>query len=208
MTEKEPNSGLAEKLAGWLGLKPGQASMVKLIAVAVALGVLFMNAGSLFGLTETSRRPPDATEVVAPVREQPEDELQRLELAMADRLEAILSQVEGAGEVQVTVTLATGPTVTPLVNTRRETTITDEVAADGSKRRTETVSDDQSNVMSKDLNQDLPAVASRSRAEVAGVLIVAEGARSPAVRARLHSAAATALNIPAHRIAVVPAEGR
>lgn len=209
MTGKETNPGPAGRLAQWLGLKSVQGPMLKWIAVAVALGVLFLNAGSLFGLTETSQRPPNATEVVASVQEQPTDELQRLELEMADRLVAILSQVEGAGQVSATVTLAKGPTVTPLMNTRRETTTTDETAADGSQRRTETVSDDQTNVMSKDVNQDLPAVASRSRAEVAGVLIVAEGARSAAVRARLHAAAVTALNIPAHRIEVVPAaEGR
>ena len=70
------------------------------------------------------------------------------------------------------------------------------------------MSDDQSNVMSKDLNQDLPAVASRSRAEVAGVLIVAEGARDVRIRARLLDAAMVALNVPANRIQVVPADGR
>jgi len=207
VTEREANTGLAERLAQWLGLKPGQAAVMKLVVVALALGVLFLNAGSLFGVTDTGRRPPDATAVVAPAPE-PQDALQRLEQDMAARLEHILSQVEGAGQVRVTVTLASSPTVTPLVNTRREQTTTEETAADGSRRRTETVTSDETNVMSKDVNQDMPAVASRSRAEVAGVLIVAEGAHSATVRARLHRAAVTALNIPAHRIEVVPAGER
>lgn len=207
MTERDGNSGLGERLARWLGLKPGQANVLKLVAVALALGVLFLNAGNLFGVTESGRRSPEATEVVAPTRDS-QDPLQQLEREMAARLEEILSQVEGAGQVRVTVTLASTPAVMPLTNSRREQTVTEETAADGSHRRTETVTTDETNVMSTDANQDVPAVASRSRAEVAGVLIVADGAGNETIRARLHRAAVTALDIPAHRIEVVPAGER
>jgi len=197
---------LAEKIAQLIGMKPHQANMVKFLAVALALGILFMNAGALFGVTD---RPSDpaATEIVASPGA-PQDELTRMEGDLGRTLERILSQITGAGEVRVTVMLLAGPTITTVADHRTDKTHTTESAADGSKREIVAENVTRTNVVTKSGNTDTPAVMKKDRAEIAGVLIVADGAGSVSVRAKLHSAAMTALGIPAHRIQVVAAKER
>jgi len=208
MGEKGPaKSGWAARLAGMLGLGPQHANTVKLVAVAMALGVLFLNAGDLFGIVGSSKPPAGATEVSAPPGA-PQDELTRMESDLAHNLERTLSLIAGAGTVQVSVMLEAGPTVTAITDSKVDKTTTRETAEDKSTRETVTTNTSQNNVMVKSGNTDALAVAKKSRAQIAGVLIVADGARSATVRARLHSAAVTALGISANRITVVPANGR
>lgn len=207
MTEKEPaKAGLAERITELLGLKPGQANMVKLIAVALVLGILFMNAGDLFGVTET-RRPPNATAVVAPPEGEPVSELTRLEEHYAERLAQKLQAIAGAGRVEVSVTLEAGPSIAVVADTRVDRTNISETATEGSTRRTETVNTHTTHVLQKSGSEDSPVVAKESRAQIAGILIVAEGAGNMSVRQRLHEAAMIAYGIPGHRIQVVPGTG-
>lgn len=201
------NTGWVGRLTALLGLKPQQANMVKLMAVGVALGVLFLNAGDLFGIVGSGKKPPSATEVAGPAGA-PQDELTRMEDDLAKHLERTLSLIQGAGTVRVTVMLEAGPTVTAITDSKVEKTTTNEIAGDHSTRETTATNTSQNNVMIKSGNADALAVAKKSRAQIAGVLIVADGARSGAVRARLHGAAVTALGISANRIAVVAANGR
>lgn len=201
------NTGWVGRLTSLLGLKPQQANMVKLMAVGVALGVLFLNAGDLFGIVGSSKQSPSATEVSAPPGA-PQDELTRMEDDLAKHLERALSVIQGAGTVRVTVMLEAGPTVMAIADTKVDKTTTHETASDKSNRETTTTNTSTSNVIVKSGNADALAVAKKSRAQIAGVLIVADGARSGAVRARLHASAVTALGISANRIAVVAANGR
>lgn len=210
MNEKESNKNdWLGRLGQMVGLKPQQAGVVKILAAGLFIGILFIQAPAFFGVGEnsSSQRPPDATEVTAPA-DPPRDELSRMEREIAGNLERTLSRIAGAGEVHVSVTLAAGPRVTPLTNVREDKTTTKEDATDGSRRTTDTTSRDVTNVMTKNGSADVPAVASRSRAEIAGVLIVAQGARDATVRANLFYAAAGELGIPAHRVTVYPAERR
>lgn len=206
MTEKVGEGGWAERLAKGLGMKPQQANLVKLLAVAIALGILFLNAGELFGVVDQGQRPQGATEVSTP-RGAPQDELARMEEEMARTLERTLSRILGAGEVQVSVMLEAGPTITAIPDTRVDKNTTTETATDGSRRETQSTNTTTTNVVTKAGGNDSLAVMKRSRAQIAGVLIVADGARSATVRARIHEAAVVALGISPNRIAVVPAKG-
>lgn len=200
-------SGLMERLAAMLGLKPGQAHLIRMLAVALALGILFLNAGELFGVMEPKAPPAGATQVSTGA-EQPVHELSRLERQMARELEEKLSLIQGAGRVRVAVTLEATPAAVPVINTREQKTQQSEQATDGSTRKTDTIQVDQNNVVTRDGNRDSLAILRQDRAPIAGVLIVAEGADSPGVRAALHAAAVAALGAPAHRVSVVPAERR
>jgi stage III sporulation protein AG len=209
MKEKEPNkTTLVERLTIMMGLKPNQVGMVKMMAIGLALGILFLNAGELFGLEEGSSRPADTTLVSAPADSSGRDELVDLEREIGNKLERTLSLIQGTGAVRVAVTLEAGPEAVPVINSRVQETTTDEKAGDSSTRRSNTTQKDQSSVVTRDGSRDSLALLKRSRAQIAGVLIVAEGAQEITVRARIHEAAVTALGIAAHRVSVVPAEGR
>jgi stage III sporulation protein AG len=198
------------RIGQMIGLKPQQAGVVKIVAVGLAIGLLFMQAPTLFGVSDSGgspRRPPDATEVTAPP-DTTRDELSQLERDYAANLERSLSLVAGAGNVHVTLYLASGQRAMPLTDVRAEKTTANEDAADGSTRVTTTVTTDTHNVMTKSGSADVPAMAARNRAEIAGVLIVADGAGSSVVKERLFQSARTALGIPANKIQVVPSDRR
>lgn len=208
MSEKKPE----EK--GWgpwlksMGLSENQAKLVPFLAILLAVGILFLQAGPLFGVETGSgsgEHPPNATLVTSPARGE-EDELTRLERRLATDLEEKLAWIQGAGEVRVLVTLEAGPTIEVVKNTTVDQSTTTEKASDSSTRQTETTNTSNDHVFYRDGTAERPVVARTSRPQVAGVLIVAEGARDVRIRARLLDATVVALKVPANRIEVVPAD--
>lgn len=207
--QKTPGKGPGGPL-GWLGmgLTKEQAKLVPLIAVLLFIGILMLQSGELFGVDSGSSPadPAPGASLVGPVQE--EDELTRLERQKAAELESMLSQIEGAGRVRVMVTLAAGPSIQVVKNTTVDQSTTTEEAADSSTRRTESINTREDHVFTRNGSAEQPVIAQTSAPEIAGVLIVAEGARDVRIRARLLDAAMVALNVPANRIQVVPADGR
>ena len=206
--QKTPGRGPFSPL-GWLGLglTREQAKLVPLIAVLLFIGILMLQSGELFGVDSggTPVDPAPGSSLVGPVRE--EDELTRLERQKAAELETMLGQIEGAGRVRVMVTLAAGPAIQVVKNTTVDQSTTTEEAADSSTRRTESINTREDHVFTRNGSAEQPVIAQTSAPEIAGVLIVADGARDVRIRARLLDAAMVALNIPANRIQVVPAGG-
>jgi len=119
---------------------------------------------------------------------------------MSQELEEILSSIEGAGRVGVTVQLATGVINVPVINTNEQETTTGETAADKSERTSKTTTVTKNNVVV----QDSLAVSKQLRPEIAGVLVVADGARNAQMRYRLTKAVADHLRVPMHMVRVEP----
>lgn len=207
MSERtKPPGDWAQWIAARLGLKSVQAGTVRLVVIALLVGVLAMTVmEELGGLTET-QQPAGSREVSLPVGS-PQDELTRMEQEIAGRLARTLAGIQGAGEVEVSVTLAAGPTVTPVTDTRVDRNHVTETAPDNSHRETDQTNTTTTNVMSKNGSADSLVVARKDRAEIAGVVVVAAGARDSRVRERLTSATVTALKISPHRVIVMPRKG-
>lgn len=205
-----PGQG-SDSLWSWLGglvLSKEQAKLVSLLAVALFIGILLLQSDELFGVGAGGAPvdPVPGATLVGPASA--EDELTRLERQMAAELEAMLGQIAGAGRVRVMVTLAAGPAIQVVKNTTVDQSTTTEQAADSSTRRTESINTREDHVFTRNGSSEQPVIAQTTAPEVAGVLIVAEGARDVRIRARLLDAAMVALNVPANRIQVVPADGR
>ena len=110
-------------------------------------------------------------------------------------LAQILSQIDGAGQVRVMLTLASGP------QTVYQTDSEEQTQTDGTQssavRRQETV------ILSRGSSYNEPAVVGTQYPVFRGALIVSEGADSPAVRYQLASAVSALLGIGTDRITVV-----
>jgi stage III sporulation protein AG len=187
-------------------LFPGKKTeTAKYVLLAVAAGILFLWSGDLFGLVSVRQAPQAAPSLAAePVTK---DELARYEEDQEHKLKAILSQIQGAGAVDVKLSVESGPSLDVITDTRKETTKQTEQAHDNSTRNTETISETETHVIQKGGASDAPVVAKRSRPVIAGVLVVAEGAWNAEVKARLLESARIQLAIPANRI-IVQAAGR
>lgn len=122
----------------------------------------------------------------------------RAELAV--ELEAILAQIEGAGQVQVSISLESDGQKTFASNERNEMRETAENGPGGTVKK----------ISEKNTTRDLavsggnPLLVENRYPRVTGVLVVAEGAGSPAVCERLINATTTLLNISPHQVSVMP----
>ena len=128
-----------------------------------------------------------------------------LEKELESKLQANILQMEGVGKVQVSVSFSTGLKNEYARNqnvTKRTSKETDKT---GGTRETTEVTENNQVVMPNGSSQ--PVMVMEDRPDVAGVLVIAEGARDPKVREGIHTAVQTLLNIPSARITVVPMGG-
>ena len=123
----------------------------------------------------------------------------KLNQQLASELEYILSRIDGAGKVKVSISLASGGLKTYAANTRNESRAIEESQNGANKKTTETN-------MSRDLavSAGAPLLVENKTPEVTGVLVIAEGAKSPIIQEKLVQATSTLLNISPHQVCVMP----
>lgn len=223
MTEPEkdpqtgsPGAGLLAPLQRLLGLKGAQMRFLQAALLLAAMGVALLLVAQPMGLTRQS--VPVATAggaaggvaggtVASAAATAPAGDLIAYEDALARRLEAILSHVAGAGSVRVQVTLASGPSQQVQVDASRTTSTIQEKDTSGGTRVTNNSEESSKTVLlPQGSGAEAPVVLRQQRPEVAGVLVVAEGAGDAGVRAELTRATSTALGISLNHIQVE--EGR
>lgn len=121
---------------------------------------------------------------------------------MSANLESILSKVEGAGRVEVSLSLASDGLKSYASNSRDESReITEGSSSSGSKLTSE-----ETKVRDLAVSSGNPLLVENKTPEILGVLVVADGADTPEVAERLMEATATLLNISPHQVSVMPRE--
>lgn len=166
------------------------------------LGIILLLLGSFWGSAAVQvpeKQSPDAG-AKAPISVKAES----YEEILADKLAALLSRIQGAGEVAVTITLENGSTQEHAKNITKESrTVSEKDTAGGIRTTTETKESEQI-LLTKDNGTDRPVVVREIKPAIKGVLVVAEGAYDSAVKANLMKAVEAGLGIPAHKITVLP----
>lgn len=115
------------------------------------------------------------------------------------KLVKILSQIEGAGTVDVMVTFDSSEEIHPAYNTNSTTETTKEKDSQGGERTTTTSSENKTMITS---TSNGPVVVKTSDATVKGVLVVASGATDPVVKEKLYKAVQTALQVQGHQVEI------
>ncbi|WP_434511840.1 stage III sporulation protein AH [Desulfitobacterium sp. AusDCA] len=168
-------------------------------AIAIAVVLMLTNKGSSGAGSKAAQQP---------VTQNASSESTRIELLEKDlenKLVQNLQQMTGVGRVQVSVTLssslksdfATSGSVT-------KKTIKESDKAGGTRESSE-VTENTQLVVPNGASQ--PVVVMEERPAVAGVLIIAEGAKDPVIRENIHNAVKTLLDISTNKITVQPMEG-
>lgn len=129
----------------------------------------------------------------------------REEKELAVELRQMLEQVAGAGKVEVTVQLASSTNNDYAINTTTGLKTTQEKDQGGGSRQI-TENTDSSTVVIARGAQGLeePVVQKEVAPDVAGIMVVAQGAGTPRVKADLFRAVQVALGVEPHRIIVLP----
>ena len=122
---------------------------------------------------------------------------------MSRELKMIVSRIEGAGKVEVSITLASDGEKSYASNISEEKSDIEEIDSQGVRKQSaETRSTKELAVSSG----DFLLIESKSP-QVLGVLIVAEGAKNPEVKEKITTAAATLFDIPTYKVSVMAGQG-
>jgi len=125
------------------------------------------------------------------------------ETGLEQRLEEILSQMDGVGKVKVMLTLSIGKEITVAEDSVTNESDMSEADSGGGTRKTQTRSVDSKNIIMSGRNGNSePLVIKEAQPKVEGVIVVAQGGDSAFVRDAVTKAVSAVLGVDAHKIQV------
>ncbi len=167
---------------------------------AFAVGVLLLVMGNTFFST------PPKEEPVAPMEKTKTEAVDgdTAEIQLEKRLEEIFSKINGAGQVDVMVTMRCSAQSVVAQEEKSEETSTKEEDAHGLAKTTESVKRENTVVLTEDgKGNSRPFILKENVPEIEGVVIVAQGGGDAVVQQELTAAAQALLNVPAHKVAIL-----
>ena len=123
---------------------------------------------------------------------------------LEEKLAAILSKVKGAGKVEVMITLVSSSELVLQTDERKTADETGETDSEGGTKNSSQTEYTKETVLTGP--SDDPYVIKEINPQVSGVLILAKGAGSAAVKNEICEAVEALFNLPIHKIKVLEAE--
>lgn len=178
---------------GWKGLfLPENKRLRSHVALALLVGVLLLVAGK--GSFSSGKEQAEV-----PQKQEKEGMALSAGRETEQRMAEVLSQIAGAGRVEVMLTYRRTEEKTVAREELRE----ESAAAEGDKT-TEMLRLERKAVLLEDRNGNTtPLLLSETAPQAEGVVIVAEGGGDPSVCQALNQAAQAVLDVPAHKIVVL-----
>ncbi|MEW6695728.1 MAG: hypothetical protein ACOY35_10250 [Bacillota bacterium] len=187
------------------GPKKEQTKKIKLLAAGAVVGIGLLFLGGL-GDDKPAQTPPPAKEKAAVVETQnnpAKTAMASEEEYLSQKLCLMLEQVEGAGKVKVTVRLQNSTQTEYAINTSTGKKTTQEKDQSGGTRVLTEDTDTGQLVLVTRNGEETPVMSREIAPSVAGVLVVADGAVDPSVKARLFRATQVALGVEPQKVVVM-----
>ncbi len=121
------------------------------------------------------------------------------DLSLESKLKNILSQIEGAGELDVMITFESSEEIQPAYNSNSTTEKTQEKDAQGGERTVTTSTENKTMITGGSSD---PIVIKTTEPKIKGVIVVSSGASDQNVKQNLYSAVQTALQISGHQVEI------
>lgn len=174
--------------------------LISIVAlIAVGMSFIYLGRGSEISPQSIPTKSALTTAPIAGTK------IGALEKELENKLQTNILLMEGVGKVQVTVSFSTGLKSEYARNDNVTKNTSKETDKTGGTRETTQITENNQVVMPNGSSQ--PVLVMEDRPEIAGVLIIAEGAKDPNVREGIHTAVRTLLNITSNKITVVPMGG-
>ncbi len=183
------------------------------LVVLAALGVAILIFSAVIGPDHdpgysTGQTPPQESNVNA-APEQARSAMTAEEEQLGSKLCEMLRQVEGAGRVEVSVRLSGTTRSEYAVNDTTGKKLTEEKDQGGGTRTTTEETGSSQLVMNRSgSGGEQPVVERQAAPQIAGVLVVADGAGNARVKAKLYEATRVAVGVEPQKILVLPMERR
>lgn len=168
--------------------------------ILILAGVLLM----VLAIPTGERKSGEAA-AEGPVREEGEESRPQEDYArkMETRLKKALSKVDGAGKVDVMITLADAGESVVEKDVSRDSSDLSEADREGGSRTQKNAQVTQSSVYAEEGGGKQPFVGREMTPKIAGVLVVAEGGEDTAVKKNISEAVMALFQIDVNRIKVV-----
>ncbi|MTV49339.1 hypothetical protein GJ688_10150 [Heliobacillus mobilis] len=190
-------------------LKQPKDKVMAALAVALFFGIALMSMDDGKSLwSDKKAAPTTASTSTEGLQVNRGSELAAQEKILGDRVASALSKISGVGTTEVVVSLSQGTQSEYAINTNANDKKVEEKDKQGGTRVTTDKTDTRSVVVMKEGGavKELPVVVREMRYQVAGVLVVAEGAKDPNIKQNVARAVCTLLDIPPHKVSVFPKE--
>lgn len=197
---------LIERVREWI-VRQDRKKLIENSAIVLIIGVIIIIAGSTI-LGRRGSQPDDRvreTAAAAGRTAASEGDHGRADDGdIEKKLQSILSQIQGAGKVDVMVTYSATGEAVPAYDIKRSHEETDEKDSEGGTRKIRG-EEYESSLAFEDspAGGKSPVILKKLEPEIRGVLVVAEGAENVEVRDRICRAVTVVLDIPAHKVQVV-----
>ena len=170
-----------------------------ILLVLLILGIILMFSSTFLGSSPKTAPSQSQPELIA------ETSTRSYEKELAGSLQGVLEQIEGISKAEVFINFDTSEEsffAQVHEESSRETTESD---SEGGTREIDETTYRQDYVLLRDGNgSEKPLLLSENKPRISGILVVAKGLESGPVRLEVIRAIQSLLNLPAHRIAVLP----
>jgi stage III sporulation protein AG len=180
--------------------------IIALIGAALMLLSSFVNVQKLEPISSAGAGPPEQASVPA-IGQSGSDKVSKFrdyEKAYETQLQDILQKIVGIGEVEVLVTIDSTEEVDVEKNVKNTQQVTSEKDQGGASRNITEVTSSGEVVLYQVSGAQQPLVTKYIKPKIRGVLVVAKGAENAVVRKMIAEAVERGLDVPAHRISILP----
>ncbi|SJZ85748.1 hypothetical protein [Selenihalanaerobacter shriftii] len=203
MADSKESKGIIDQIFSGNILSGNNGKLVRRLIILIFAGIVFITLGNLADSDRHSQVSPvkDSNIKVSKQNSQSYDP----ESMMEEKLVKTLSNISGVRKVAVDITLDTSSKYEYARNNNISSKLTDEVDSNGGERQIEQEDRQQEVVIIRNNDGSEEAVVKKEiKAQIRGVMVVAQGAESSYIKANLISAVKVGLGVPAYKIVVLP----
>ncbi|MDZ5607466.1 stage III sporulation protein AG [Bacillus pseudomycoides] len=194
----------------------GKKVTPKFLLVLLILGMLLMFSSNFFGPKKEEvpvfkeKTSQDSGKDVPTFGQKNKDNMsivEKYEKAYEQELKSSLEDITGVKDVSIEVNLDSSEQKILEKNIVKRSQTTGETDKTGGKRQVEDESIDEKTVIIREGDKETPIVLRTEKPKVRGVLVVAKGVDNIQIKAMVKEAVTRMLDVPSHRVAVLPKKG-
>lgn len=124
------------------------------------------------------------------------------EYDLEDKLEDILSKIQGVGKVKVLITYSESSEVVAMYNESYVSSITEEEDTNGGKRKIDQVDTDKEIIFEQKDGKSVPVTQKVVKPKIEGAIVTAKGAKDATVKTNIIQAVSTVTGLSSHKVQV------
>jgi len=180
---------------------------LRLLLLMGLIGVMVLLLSSFFQANQpTEGKDPSFFQKETPSTNTTEvnQKMDRYEKEYESELAEILSQIVGVDDVSVVVNLDSTEEDIIYMDQRNTEQVTTEMDTKGGNRSIRNETDDRKPAFYQDRDGEKPLIVKKLKPKIRGILVVARGVENLQVKAAVIEAIQRTLDVPVHRISVLP----